>query len=85
MGALTKGFAANQSVTLHVGLDSAETTIMDLRVQLSSCVPATAFETSAANIDNVLVSALSGAAALGAYGFRCQAELVAKRPGECFV
>ncbi|MCU1623619.1 MAG: polysaccharide biosynthesis protein [Frankiales bacterium] len=27
------------------------------------------FETSAANIDNVLVSALSGAAALGAYGF----------------
>ena len=29
-------------------LDCAETTIMDLRVQLSSCVPATAFETSGA-------------------------------------
>ncbi len=31
-------------------LDSAETTIMDLRVQLSSCVPATAFETSGATL-----------------------------------
>jgi adenine deaminase len=31
-------------------LDSAETTIMDLRVQLSSCVPATAFETSGARL-----------------------------------
>jgi adenine deaminase len=31
-------------------LDSAETTIMDLRVQLSSCVPATAFETSGAQL-----------------------------------
>ena len=29
-------------------LDSAERTIMDLRVQLSSCVPATDFETSGA-------------------------------------
>ena len=29
-------------------LESAETTIMDLRVQLSSCVPSTAFETSGA-------------------------------------
>jgi adenine deaminase len=33
---------------IHFFLDSAETTIMDLRVQLSSCVPATAFETSGA-------------------------------------
>ncbi len=31
-------------------LDSAETTIMDLRVQLSSCVPATTFETSGAEL-----------------------------------
>jgi len=31
-------------------LTSAETTIMDLRVQLSSCVPATAFETSGATL-----------------------------------
>jgi adenine deaminase len=31
-------------------LDCAETTIMDLRVQLSSCVPATAFETSGARL-----------------------------------
>lgn len=31
-------------------LESAETTIMDLRVQLSSCVPATAFETSGATL-----------------------------------
>ena len=31
-------------------LESAETTIMDLRVQLSSCVPATAFETSGAEL-----------------------------------
>jgi adenine deaminase len=31
-------------------LDSAETTIMDLRVQLSSCVPATAFETCGARL-----------------------------------
>ncbi len=31
-------------------LDSAGTTIMDLRVQLSSCVPATAFETSGAEL-----------------------------------
>ncbi|MEO8667386.1 MAG: adenine deaminase [Bauldia sp.] len=31
-------------------LDSAETTVMDLRVQLSSCVPATAFETSGARL-----------------------------------
>jgi adenine deaminase len=31
-------------------LDSAETTIMDLRVQLSSCVPATEFETSGARL-----------------------------------
>jgi adenine deaminase len=31
-------------------LESAETTIMDLRVQLSSCVPATAFETSGAKL-----------------------------------
>ena len=31
-------------------LDSAETTIMDIRVQLSSCVPATAFETSGATL-----------------------------------
>jgi adenine deaminase len=31
-------------------LDSAETTIMDLRVNLSSCVPATAFETSGATL-----------------------------------
>lgn len=32
-------------------LDSAQRTIMDLRVQLSSCVPATAFETSGAKLD----------------------------------
>jgi adenine deaminase len=31
-------------------LDSAETTIMDLRVQLSSCVPATDFETAGAKL-----------------------------------
>jgi adenine deaminase len=31
-------------------LDSAEATIMDLRVNLSSCVPATAFETSGATL-----------------------------------
>lgn len=31
-------------------LESAETTIMDLRVQLSSCVPATAFETAGATL-----------------------------------
>jgi adenine deaminase len=31
-------------------LESAETTIMDLRVQLSSCVPATTFETSGAEL-----------------------------------
>ncbi|MEX2318241.1 MAG: adenine deaminase [Bauldia sp.] len=31
-------------------LESAENTIMDLRVQLSSCVPATAFETSGATL-----------------------------------
>jgi adenine deaminase len=31
-------------------LESAETTIMDLRVQLSSCVPATEFETSGATL-----------------------------------
>ena len=31
-------------------LESAETTIMDLRVQLSSCVPATPFETSGATL-----------------------------------
>ncbi len=31
-------------------LASAETTVMDLRVQLSSCVPATAFETSGARL-----------------------------------
>ena len=31
-------------------LESAETTIMDLRVQLSSCVPATAFETAGARL-----------------------------------
>ncbi len=31
-------------------LAAAETTIMDLRVQLSSCVPATAFETSGATL-----------------------------------
>ena len=31
-------------------LDCAETTIMDLRVNLSSCVPATAFETSGATL-----------------------------------
>lgn len=32
-------------------LDCAQHTIMDLRVQLSSCVPATAFETSGARLD----------------------------------
>lgn len=32
-------------------IDSAQHTIMDLRVQLSSCVPATAFETSGARLD----------------------------------
>lgn len=32
-------------------LDSAEAAVMDLRVQLSSCVPATAFETSGARLD----------------------------------
>jgi adenine deaminase len=32
-------------------LDAAERTIMDLRVNLSSCVPATAFETSGAELD----------------------------------
>lgn len=32
-------------------LDSAEETVMDLRVQLSSCVPATTFETSGARLD----------------------------------
>jgi adenine deaminase len=31
-------------------LESAEATVMDLRVQLSSCVPATAFETSGATL-----------------------------------
>jgi adenine deaminase len=31
-------------------LESAETTVMDLRVQLSSCVPATAFETAGARL-----------------------------------
>lgn len=31
-------------------LDAAETTIMDLRIQLSSCVPATDFETSGARL-----------------------------------
>ncbi len=31
-------------------LDCAETTVMDLRVQLSSCVPATTFETSGAEL-----------------------------------
>ncbi len=32
-------------------LDSARATVMDLRVQLSSCVPATAFETSGARLE----------------------------------
>jgi adenine deaminase len=32
-------------------LDAALTTVMDLRVQLSSCVPATAFETSGARLE----------------------------------
>jgi len=32
-------------------LDSAMTTVMDLRVQLSSCVPATAFETAGARLE----------------------------------
>lgn len=36
---------------LRYFLDSALHTIMDLRVQLSSCVPATAFETSGARLD----------------------------------
>ena len=35
---------------LQYFLDSAENTIMDLRVQLSSCVPATALETSGARL-----------------------------------
>jgi adenine deaminase len=37
-------------VGIRYFLDSAETTIMDLRVQLSSCVPATQFETSGATL-----------------------------------
>ncbi|HSI39422.1 MAG TPA: adenine deaminase [Xanthobacteraceae bacterium] len=39
---------------------SAEATIMDLRVQLSSCVPATAFETSGAALDAADLEALRG-------------------------
>src|SRR6516165_7830260 len=35
---------------LQYFLESAETTVMDLRVQLSSCVPATALETSGARL-----------------------------------
>ncbi|MBS9478308.1 adenine deaminase [Ancylobacter radicis] len=38
----------------------AEQTIMDLRVQLSSCVPATAFETSGAELDAGDLIALTG-------------------------
>ncbi len=38
---------------LRYFLDSALTTVMDLRVQLSSCVPATALETSGARLDAV--------------------------------
>ena len=37
-------------VGLQYFLDSAEGTVMDLRVQLSSCVPATALETSGARL-----------------------------------
>jgi adenine deaminase len=37
-------------VGLQYFLDSAEATVMDLRVQLSSCVPATALETSGARL-----------------------------------
>ena len=38
------------AVGIRYFLDCAEHTIMDLRVQLSSCVPATAFETSGAKL-----------------------------------
>lgn len=38
------------SEAIRYFLASAETTIMDLRVQLSSCVPATAFETAGAEL-----------------------------------
>ena len=37
-------------VGLHYFLDSAQNTALDLRVQLSSCVPATALETSGARL-----------------------------------
>src|SRR5665213_2203729 len=41
---------SNAVAGIRYFLACAETTIMDLRVQLSSCVPATAFETSGATL-----------------------------------
>ncbi|MCK0198703.1 adenine deaminase [Ancylobacter sp. 6x-1] len=60
----------------------ADATIMDLRVQLSSCVPATAFETAGAALDAEDLVALSGhPSGIGLAEFMNYPGVIHKEPG----
>jgi adenine deaminase len=63
-------------------LDAAERTVMDLRVQLSSCVPATAFETAGARLEiDDLVPLRSHAKVIGLAEFMNFPGVLAKDAG----
>jgi adenine deaminase len=63
-------------------LDCAQHTIMDLRVQLSSCVPATAFETSGARLEAVdLLPLRDHPKVIGLAEFMNFPGVLAKEPG----
>jgi adenine deaminase len=67
---------------LRYALDAASATIMDIRVQLSSCVPATTFETAGASLDAAALVALRDhEKALGLAEFMNFPGVVHKDPG----